>query len=72
MESQCENWNGWIHCCVCVCVCVYVRVSVTSNSRQGFGVGVGQNHIIHVGQVGVAAELLLLRQLEGDRVTQTQ
>lgn len=42
---------------------------VTCDGRQGSGVGIGQRHIsfIRLRQVGVAAELLFLGQLEGDR-----
>lgn len=48
-------------------VCEFVFV--TCDGRQGSGVGVGQQHFsfIWLRQVGVTAELLLLRQLEGDR-----
>lgn len=44
-------------------------VFVTCNGRQGSGVGIGQQHIsvVWLRQVGVTAELLLLRQLEGAR-----
>lgn len=42
---------------------------VTCHGRQGSGVCIGQRHISFIGlrQVGVTAELLFLRQLEGDR-----